>query len=101
MLIAFVGKPHRIDRRGSQVAKALKDIGFEHYLQAEENGWVLYLEGSTDLAILLALAQCLDHAAKDLLRSPYVHYIATNQPRKAQEHFYGPLGARLNRISSA
>ena len=28
VLIAFVGKPHRLDNRGSQVAKALKDIGF-------------------------------------------------------------------------
>ncbi len=88
ILIAFVGKPHRIDDRGSQVAKALKEIGFEHYLQAEERGWVLYLEGSTDLAILLALARILEHPAAALLESPYVHYVA-NQPRKAQEHFYG------------
>jgi hypothetical protein len=88
ILIAFVGKPHRIDDRGSQVAKALKEIGFEHYLQAEERGWVLYLEGSTDLAILLALAHKLNHPAQFLLESPYVHYIG-NQPRKAQEHFYG------------
>ena len=40
VLIAFVGKPHRLDNRGSQVAKALKDIGFEHYVQAEKTGWV-------------------------------------------------------------
>ena len=30
VLIAFVGRPQRIDDRGSQVAKALKEIGFEH-----------------------------------------------------------------------
>jgi len=28
-VIAFVGTPHRIDDRGSQVVKALKQIGFE------------------------------------------------------------------------
>jgi hypothetical protein len=56
MVIAFVGKPHRIDDRGSQVLKALRDIGFEHYYLAEETGWVLYLEGSTDLAMLRAFA---------------------------------------------
>ena len=50
-VIAFVGKPHRIDDRGSQVLKALRDIGFEQYYQAEETGWVLYLENATDLAI--------------------------------------------------
>ncbi len=88
VLIAFVGKPHRMAHRGSQVAKALKSIGFEHYLQAEERGWVLYLEGSTDLAVLLALARRLEHPAAKLLEAPYVHYVA-NQPRKAQEHFYG------------
>ena len=88
VLIAFVGKPHRLDNRGSQVAKALKDIGFEHYVQAEKTGWVLYLEGATDLAILLALARRLDHSAVELLEAPYVHYVA-NQPRKAREHFHG------------
>ncbi len=57
VVVAFIGKPHRIDDRGSQVAKALKEIGFEQYLQAQETGWVLYLEGSTDLAILRAFAE--------------------------------------------
>ena len=93
VLIAFVGKPHRIDSRGSQVAKALRDIGFEHYLQAEKTGWVLFLEGSTDLAILLALARRLEHPAAALLEAPYVHYVA-NQPSKAREHFYGVREAK-------
>ena len=52
VVIAFVGKPHRMDNRGQQVVKSLKEIGFEQYYQAEQTGWVLYLEGSTDLAIL-------------------------------------------------
>jgi hypothetical protein len=87
IVIAFVGKPHRIDDRGSQVLKALKEIGFEHYYLAEETGWVLYLEGSTDLAILRAFAERLGHPAGACLERPFVHYVA-NQPRKAQEHFY-------------
>ena len=88
VVIAFVGSPHRIDDRGSQVLKALKEIGFEHYYQAEETGWVLYLEGSTDLAILRAFAERLGHPAKTALERPFVHYVA-NQPAKAQAHFYG------------
>ena len=86
MVIAFIGKPHRIDDRGSQVAKALKDIGFEHYYQAETTGWVLYLEGATNLAILKAFAGQLSHRARTALERPFVHYVG-NQPRKAQEHF--------------
>jgi hypothetical protein len=88
MVIAFVGKPHRIDDRGSQLLKALREIGFEHYYQAEEVGWVLYLEGSTDLAILRAFAERLEHAATHELERPFVHYVG-NQPRQAQSHFYG------------
>lgn len=100
VLIAFVGKPHRIDDRGSQVAKALKEIGFEHYLQAEEKGWILYLEGSTDLAILLQFARSLKHPAADLLESPYVHYVA-NQPTRAQAHFYGLREAKHDLVGVA
>lgn len=88
VLIAFVGRPHRVDDRGSQALKALKEIGFEHYLQAEEKGWVLYLEGSTDLAILLCLARRLGHAAEGLLDDAYAHYVG-NVPSKAIAHFYG------------
>ncbi len=95
VVIAFVGKPHRIDDRGSQILKALKEIGFEHYYQAEEVGWVLYLEGATDLATLRAFAAKLDHRARALLERPFVHYVA-NQPRKAKEHFYGLREAKAH-----
>ncbi len=88
MVVAFVGKPHRIDDRGNQLVKALKEIGFEHYLQAQETGWLMYLEGSTDLAILRALAQKLAHPARQALERPFVHYVA-NQPSHARNHFYG------------
>lgn len=88
IVIAFVGKPHRIDDRGSQVAKSLKSLGFEQYYQAEQTGWVLYLEGSTDLAILKAFADLLDHPAQECLKQPFVHYTG-NVPSKARDHFRG------------
>ena len=100
MVIAFVGRPHRIDDRGSQVLKALKEIGFEHYYLAEEVGWVLYLEGSTDLAILRAFAERLEHRAQTVLERPFVHYVA-NQPPKAREHFYGIREAKPDLIGIA
>lgn len=87
-VIAFVGKPHRIDDRGSQLLKSLKDIRYDHYYQAEQTGWVLYLEGSTDLAILSQFAQSLGHPALQYLNRPFVHYIG-NQISKAREHFHG------------
>jgi hypothetical protein len=87
-VVAFVGKPHRIDDRGSQLLKSLKQIGFDQYYQAEQTGWVLYLEGSTGLAILQALARALGHPAYKALERPFVSYVA-NQPQKARDHFRG------------
>lgn len=99
-VIAFIGRPHRIDDRGSQLLKALKDIGFEHYVQAEEAGWVLYLEGSTDLAILRAFATKLGHAAQAHLERPFVQYVG-NQPSQARHHFYGLREAKKHLVGFA
>lgn len=89
VVVAFVGKPHRINDRGSQVLKALKDIGFEHYYQAEQTGWVLYLEGSTDLAILREFAKTLEYdEAVDALQRPFVHYVG-NQSSEVKKRFFG------------
>ncbi|MCG9134234.1 AAA family ATPase [Candidatus Poribacteria bacterium] len=88
VVIAFLGTPHRIDDRGSQLLKSLRDFGFEQYYQAQQTGWVLYLEGSTDLAILQAFAEKLEHPVQDRLEAPYVHYVG-NHPEKAREHFHG------------
>ncbi|MDE2843761.1 MAG: AAA family ATPase [Chloroflexota bacterium] len=88
LITAFVGRPHRMDGRSSQVLKSLTEIGFENYLQAAQQGWVLYLEGSTDLAILQAFARRLGHEAESVLQRPFVHYVG-NQPMQARQHFYG------------
>jgi len=100
VVIAFVGKPHRIDDRGSQVAKALKWVGFDQYFQAEQTGWVLYLEGSTDLASLLAFAELLEHPAAAVLSRPFVKYVA-NAPSKAYEHYYALREARSDLLGYA
>jgi hypothetical protein len=86
-VIAFVGKPHTINDR-QQVLKALRDIGFQDYYLAEEKGWILYLEGSTDLAILKSLARKLGHKAETLLDTCFVKYLGNNLPRDAEKHFY-------------
>jgi ABC-type transport system involved in cytochrome c biogenesis ATPase subunit len=97
VVIAFVGTPHRIDDRGSQLLKALKDIGFDQYYQAEQAGWVLYLEGSTDLDILRALAHRLEHPAQDMLERPFIHYVGC-VPQKARDHFRGLREAKRDLV---
>jgi ABC-type lipoprotein export system ATPase subunit len=94
IVVAFVGQPHRIDDRGKEVVKSLKEIGFDQYYNAEQKGWVLYLEGSADLSMLRALTKILKHPAHAVLsESPFVHYVM-NQPDKVKSHFHGLLEAK-------
>ncbi len=85
-VVAFVGRPHTV-RASAQVLKSLRDYGFEHYTQAAQKGWVLYLEGSTDLSILQAWAERLNHPAREVLARPFVHYLNSNVPSLARNHF--------------
>lgn len=100
-VIAFVGKPHTMNDRGSQVMKSLTDIGWDQYYQAEATGWLLCLEGSTDLSILKAFAETLGHPAKDCLDRPFVHYVSTNLPNKARELFNGLREAKQDFVGVA
>jgi ABC-type lipoprotein export system ATPase subunit len=100
VVVAFLGNPHRIDDRGFQLLKSLKEIGFDQYYQAEQNGWVLYLEGPTDLAILYAFAEKLNHPAQEILARPFVRYVL-NQPTKARDHFRGLREAKPDLVGIA
>ncbi len=85
-IIAFTGKPHLV-KSASPVLKSLAQFGFENYLFAEQNGWVIYLEGTTDLSFLQMFAKKLNHPVKNFLEKPFAYYVA-NQPQKAREHFF-------------
>jgi len=100
IVVSFVGRPHRIDDRGNQTAKALKEIGYEHNYQAEERGWVLYLEGTTDLNILFAFSRRLEHEAAEYLEAPFLHVVC-NSPREVRKHFYGVREAKPDLVGVA
>jgi len=103
VVMAFVGKPHRIDTRSrSQVKKALESIRMADYYLAEQKGWMLYLEGSTDLAILRRLAERQDHPAKVVLHdSVPVIYLGSNKPQEARDHFQGLREAKSDLVGFA
>ncbi len=104
VVMAFVGTPHRIDTRsgGSQLRKALESIRMADYYLAEQKGWMLYLEGSTDLAILRRLAERLDHPARAVLHdSVPAIYLGSNQPQEARDHFHGLREAKPNLVGFA
>ena len=91
------------------IRESLKRFGTAHYVRARETGHVLYLEGSTDLAMLRALADRLNHPVRDFITDGShlnVYYLQDNRPeagqspdelldavegafgQTAQEHFY-------------
>ena len=49
----------------SNIRNALKLYGTEHYVRARQRGYVLYVEGRTDLDMMRALARHLHHPAAD------------------------------------
>lgn len=95
-VIAFVGRPHKINQRTSGVLSALREVGWEDYYLAEQTGWTLYLEGSTDLEMLRAFARRIDHLeAIRALERPFVKYVANNT-NAARRHFYSLREATPN-----
>jgi hypothetical protein len=104
VLVAFLGSPHRVDTRSrqNQVKKALESIPLSDFYQAEQLGWLLYLEGSTDLAILRRLADRMGHRAHAILdgRVPAV-YMGTNKPGAARSHFDAMREARPGVVAFA
>lgn len=44
-----------------EIRNSLKHFGADHYVKARQRGYVLYVEGGTDVDMLRALAERLDH----------------------------------------
>lgn len=90
VLVAFLGSPHRVDTRArqNQVKKALESIPLADFYMAQQAGWMLYLEGTTDLAILRQVALRKGHAAAPILagRVPLV-CLGSNKPGDARSHY--------------
>jgi hypothetical protein len=90
VLVAFLGSPHRVDTRArqNQVKKALESIPLSDFYLAQQAGWMFYLEGTTDLAILRKLALRKKHAAAAILagRVPLV-CLGSNKPGDARFHY--------------
>ena len=100
-VVAFIGQPHALQKK-DQLLKALQDYGFEDYLNAERNGWVLYVEDYTDHEILKAFAKKLDHPAHAILDSPvFIRRLGTNLPQQARDHFFALREAKPGFIGVA
>jgi len=92
-IIAFVGKPHSLRKYGDFV-KSLSLIPAEDYILAEQTGWILYTEGTTDYDILRAFAERLKHPAAHALELTFHKDIGGNMLEQAREHFKGLCEAK-------
>ena len=71
---------------GPKIKQALTYFGADHYVRARQTGYVLYVEGRTDVEILKALARKLDHPAHNLLDGRInSYYVQSNYPRESLE----------------
>lgn len=65
------------------IRNSLKHFGAEHYVKARERGYVLYVEGGTDVDMLHALALKLGHPAAELWDERInTFYVQNNFPQQ-------------------
>ena len=78
--------------RKQDIRNSLKHFGADHYVKARERGYVLYVEGGTDLDMLRGLAQKLDHPVADIWDERInSFYVQNNYPLQ-------DVGAELERV---
>ncbi len=91
-VLALIGnRPRRLARKHERdsLREAMKRLATRDLLLAADRGAVLYTEALSDLRILQAWAEVLNHSARDaFLRSPYCHPLDGRNPREARDHFF-------------
>lgn len=69
--------------RKQDIRNSLKHFGADHYVKARQRGYVLYVEGGTDVDMLRALAQRLEHRAAELWDERInTFYVQNNYPHQ-------------------
>ena len=70
----------------SRISKTLQHFGAAHYMRARQHGYVLYLEGRTDLDILKAMAKLLRHPISESLdQAINAYFVQNNYPDRDLE----------------
>lgn len=69
--------------RKQDIRNSLKHFGAAHYVKARERGYVLYVEGSTDVDMLRAMAEHLGHRAAEAWDERInTFYVQNNYPEQ-------------------
>lgn len=80
----------------ADIRASLQHFGAEHYVRAKETGHVLYVEGKTDVDMLAAFANQLNHPVSNYLDNGAklnIYYLQDNYPEAER-----PTDAELERV---
>ncbi|TAL37076.1 MAG: AAA family ATPase [Spirochaetes bacterium] len=70
----------------SSIRETLKNYGAEHYVKARDRGYVLYVEGTTDVDMLRALAERMSHPVAAVWDDKInVYYVRDTHPESTLE----------------
>ncbi|MBN1338700.1 MAG: AAA family ATPase [Bacteroidales bacterium] len=72
----------------SQFRKILTETGWDKYYLAKLKGHIVFLEGSTDLKILVAFARKLKHPVQEMLEKSNIQFTSGNKTGIAVNFFY-------------
>ena len=82
LTLILAGEAENLAKK-TDITNALKHFGAEHYVKARETGHVFYVEGSTDVDMLRAFADQLEHPVMAVLDDGArlnVYYLQDNYP---------------------
>lgn len=69
----------------TEIRSTLRQFGAEHYIKARERGYVLYVEGGTDVDMLRAMAERIGHSVVGIWDEQInTYYVQNNHPIQDQ-----------------
>jgi AAA domain, putative AbiEii toxin, Type IV TA system/AAA domain len=91
LTLLLEGKAEDLAKK-QDIRSSLKHFGADHYIKARERGYILYVEGGTDVDMLRALAEHLSHPAAAIWDERInTFYVQNNYPNQ-------DLDAELDRV---
>lgn len=85
LVLLLEGRTDNLARK-TDIRNSLKHFGAAHYVKARQRGYVLYVEGGTDIDMLRALAEHLNHPVAAIWDERInAFYVQNNFPLQNQE----------------
>jgi len=84
LTLLLEGKSDNLARK-QDIRNSLRNFGAEHYVKARESGHVLYVEGSTDVDMLRALAGLVKHPVAEILDAHHINSYYVRNSHSSQD----------------